>query len=156
MTARSLRSAIGLALKARLESITTANGYPAEAKTVWYDKIPMGLELEAHQMPALFLLDEGADIQHVQQQVDIARSFRVQIIAEDTATDEDLEEVVRLVAKAVWANHPTATVDDQYRFHPRVYQVSMASDETDLHMIDANRIATVRMIVHYRTKPYDL
>lgn len=152
----SIREDVGNALKVRLESITSGNGYPISVRAVYYDKIPMGLELGPEDMPALFLLDDGATIEHLHQALEISRAFRVQIVDQEAATDGDLNTMIRLIAKAVWANHPNAAIQDAYRFHERVYWVQMDSDETDLHMIEGNRIATVRMIVHYRTRPYDL
>ncbi len=152
----SIRNEVGQALTDRLKTIKTANGYPFDVKQVYYDTIPMGLELTPEDMPALFLMDDGATIEHLHQSLEIARAFRVQIVHTAEASDDTMNTLIRLIAKAVWANHPTAQVQDAFRFHERVYWVQMDSDETDLHMIESNRIATARMIVHYRTRPYDL
>lgn len=152
----SIRSAVGLALKARVETITTANGYPVGFARVFYDKIPLGLELTPEDMPALFVLDDGAAHQHLHGVIEVARAFRFQIIDKEESSDERMNLLIRLVAKAIWANSPSAQVQDAFRFHERVYQVESESDETDLHMIEGNRIASARIIVHYRTRPYDL
>jgi hypothetical protein len=152
----SVRSAVGIALRDRLKKITTANGYTSNIKKVFYDKIPLGLELESSDMPALFLLDDGATSQHLHGVIEIARAFRIQIVDDEESSDEVMNEHIRNVGKVVWADSPTAETQDQYRFHERVYQVEMDGDETDLHMIEGNRIASVQMIVHYRTRPYDL
>lgn len=153
----SIRSEVGLGLKARLETITTANLYPIGVKKVFYDKIPLGLELLPEDLPALFLLDDGASMQHLHGLIEVARAFRVQIVDNEDATDDRMNELIRLVSKAIWANSPTAQVQDAFRsIHERIYQVEMDADETDLHMIEGNRIASVQMIVHYRTRPYDL
>lgn len=153
----SVRSQVGLALRTRLASITAANSYPIEIKQVYYDKIPLGLELTPEDLPALFLLDDGADTKHLHGVIEVARQFRVQIVDQEDSTDDRMNELIRLVAKAVWANSATAEVQDQFRsIHERIYQVEMVGDETDLHMIEGNRIASTQMIVHYRTRPYDL
>lgn len=153
----SLRSAIGLAIKGRLESITEANGYPIGVKKVFYDRIPLGLELAPEEMPALFLLDDGAAMNHEHGLVNVVRAWRVQIVDGETADDDRMNELIRLVAKALWANSPSAQVQDQFRsMHPAVYQMAMTEDETDLHMIEGNRIASAQFLVHYRTRPYDL
>lgn len=152
----SLRSDIGLALKARLASITTANGYPVDVKKVFYDEIPLGLELSPEDLPAIFLLDDGASYEHEHGLLNVARAFRVQLVDQGEATDEAMNLLIRCVGKAVWANSATAQIQDAFRFHERVYQVDIDTDETDLHMIEGNRIASAQMIVHYRTRPYDL
>lgn len=152
----SIRSEVGLALKARLSKVTTANGYTSNIKKVYYDKIPMGLELESSDLPAFFLLDDGAGMAHLHGLVDVSRVFRVQVVDREDASDDTMNEHLRNIGKVIWADSPTAEVQDQYRFHERVYQVEMDADDTDLHMIEGNRIASVQMIVHYRTRPYDL
>lgn len=152
----SLRSEIFTAFATRLQSITAANGYPIPIKRVFFDKIPLGLELTPEDLPALFALDDGATMEHQHQIVDVALALRVQIVDAEEQSDDRMNELLREVAKALWANSPTAQVQDQFRIHSRVYQMEMDSDETDLHMIDGNRIATTRLIVHYRTRPYDL
>lgn len=155
MTTTPIRSQVGLAFKARLEKVTEDNGYDHTIKAVYYDKIPMGLELLDHQLPALFLLDEGANHTHEHQTMDIAVSYRIQLV-HGQVTDQVLQEIQRAIARVIFADSPVIDRTDQYRIHTRVYQIEMVDDETDLHMIEANRIATMRFIVHYRTKPYDL
>lgn len=152
----TVATAIGLALKARIETVTTGNGYVRGFARVFFDKIPMGLELGPDDLPACFILDDGATIQHQHQFLEIQRSYRLQIVDKDEASDEDMAELIRAVAKGIYANSPTAQVQDQFRFTDRVVWVELSGDDTDLHMIDANRIAALRLIVHYRTRPYDL
>lgn len=153
----SLRSDIGLAIKARLATITAANGYATDLKAVYYDEIPMGMELSSEQLPALFLLDDGQNHNHLHGVIEVQWSLRMQIFTGENESDEYLNKIIRAVAKALWANSPTAEVNDQFRsIHPSIYQLTSVGDETDLHMIDSNRVATIRAIVHYRTKPYNL
>lgn len=152
----SLRSEVALAFSARVATVSTANGYPVQINRVFFDKIPLGLELTPEDMPAIFVLDDGAQFTHLHGVVEVALSLRLQVIDVEEASDARMNDLLRNIAKAIWANSPTAEVQDQFRIHPRVYQMEMDSDETDLHMIDGNRIATTRMIVHYRTRPYDL
>lgn len=152
----SVASQIGQALKARLETITALAGYPVPLKKVFFDKIPMGLELSDAQLPVAFLLDDGASYSHQHSRLDVARAFRIQLVNVESASDETMSEMIREVAKAVYANSPTATVEGAFRFHERVVWVELSDDESDLHMIEANRIAALRLIVHYRTRPYDL
>jgi hypothetical protein len=153
----SIRSEIGLAVRDRLATIRTANGYPVDIAKVYYDSIPLGLELGPEDLPALFVLDDGQAHRHLHGSLEIAWSLRLQLLDADTASDERMNLIIRNVAKALWSNSPTAQVMDQFRtIHQRIYQLESIGDETDLHMIEANRVATVRVVVHYRTKPYDL
>lgn len=153
----SVRSAIGQAVKARIQTISAVNGWGLPVKGVYYDKIPMGLELGPEDLPAIFVLDAGADITHEHHLVQVELAFRLQLVDIDEATDDRINEMIRQIAKAFYADSPTAERTDAFRsLHPKVWQLTMVRDETDLHMIDANRIATMTLIVHYRTSPYDL
>jgi len=152
----SIRSDVGIALKTRLETIKTANGYPVGFAHVFYDEIPLSLELSPEDLPAVFLLDEGGAYAHEHQVLNVTRSWRLQLIHGEEATDEQMNELIRMISKAIFANHPTANVQDAFRFHERVYQVSLETDETDLRMIEGNRIATVNLLTYYRTRPQDL
>jgi hypothetical protein len=152
----SIRNAVGQALADRLKTITTAVGWPREIKNVWYDDIPLGLELMEHHCPALFVLDDGGSFRHQQQVVDVARNFRIQIVMPKETVDSEMDLLIRLIVKAIFANSPTAEVTGEFRVHPIVYQITLQGDDVDHHVIEANRIASIRFIVHYRTKPYDL
>lgn len=153
----SLRSEIGEAVRDRLLTVTAAGGWPLPVASVFYDKIPLGLELDVHQMPAVLVMDEGASYRHEHSALNVSLAFRLHLVLAEGSTDDQVNLLIREIGKAVWANSPTAETMDGFRLlHPRVYQVEMERDETDLNMIEANRIATVQMIVHYRTRPYDL
>lgn len=156
MPGTSIRSQVGLALQTRLQTITTANGYDVGIRNVYYDTIPMGLELAPEDMPAIFLLDDGATYEHEHKVVNVSRAFRMQIWDAGGVSDDVMNSYIRAIGKAIYADSPTAQVTDMFRIDPSVYWVQMDSDETDLFMIEANRIATTRYIVHYRTRPYDL
>ena len=53
----SIRGQIIEATKARLETITTANGYDIEIEKVFADEIPMGLDIKDDFLPAIMLID---------------------------------------------------------------------------------------------------
>lgn len=153
----STRDRILQAICDRLKTMTAANFYELDVKRVFYDQIPLGMQLEAHEMPAVLMLDAGAEYQHEHQKLNVALKVRLHLILEEGSTDKSVNFFIRQIGKAVWANHPAAEVTDQFRsIDPRIYQIVWDLDETDLNMIPANRIATAQMIVHYRTAPYDL
>jgi hypothetical protein len=152
----SLQADIAQALATRLASITEANGYDCDVKNVWADDMPLGLEMQPHDLPAIFVIDEGAQLSQDHGTLDVQRTFRLQLV-HSRVPDSVMAEVVRAVAKAVFANSPTAQVQTEFRsIHPRVYQVRLIDAETDLNLLEANRIASLRLVVHYRTKPFDL
>lgn len=151
------RTTIGKAIRDRLATVTTANGYASNIKKVFFDAIPMGLELKVTDLPCVMMLDEGAPYNHEHGKLDVAMSLRLQVWDKGDRTDEQLHDHLRAIAKAIYANSPTANVLDAWRsFHPSLTWVELVGDEGDLHMIEANRVATLNLIVHYRTTPIDL
>lgn len=153
----SILAQVGQAIVDRLGTITTANGYPRSFAKIFYDKMPMGIDLQPHEMPGLFVLDEGARTNHDKLRLDIVQTFRLQLILERDETDEKIYELVRSIIKALYANSPTAERIDGFRsLHPSIIEIKFLDYQTDLHMIESNRIATMRFSVHYRTKLFDL
>lgn len=146
------------AVATRLQTIVVVpNGYPDPFKAVYFDKIPMGLELTPEQLPTAFLLQDGAPYQHQHSVMNVSRNIRVQVVHKDEATDTEMSILLNNVARAIYANSPTIEREGEFRsIHPKITWIELDSDDTDLHMIDGNRIAGLRLIVHYRCRPYEI
>jgi len=141
----------------RIDQVKTANGYPRDIKRIFYDKLPMGLELQPHEMAAVLVIDEGARLKHDKLRLDIDQTLRLQLILERDEKDEAIYELFRSIIKTLFANSPGAERIDGFRgIHPSITQLVFLDYQTDLHMIDSNRIATMRLSVQYRTKLFDL
>ena len=54
--ADSLKEQIQLGLVTRLQSITAANGYDTDVVNVYSDEIPMGLNLDEYELPAILVV----------------------------------------------------------------------------------------------------
>jgi hypothetical protein len=155
MPSASTRANILLALASRLEGITTANAWPQWVKKVFVDDIPMGLDLPPHQLPAIIVLDDQDFMNHQHQSLDCSWKIELQLVLEK-CPDSKVHELIRSVAKAIYAGHPTMETNGGFRFHPAVTWVQMQAIHADLHMIKANRLASMEIIVHYRVKPWDM
>lgn len=149
------RQAIQDALKARLETITTANGYEVNVVRVYADDIPMAFNLELHEMPAIFILDDSDDTRHQQKQLNMSWLFRIQTIQPKLA-DSEVRKFQRAVAKAIWANHPTNETEQMFRMHPSITWVELGTISSDLNMLEANRVSEMEIIVHHRQRLFDL
>lgn len=143
-------------LAARLATITTANGYGTNVVAVYHDEIPMGMELNDYQVPAIFLLDNITPIQ-TQFPKAVARwQFSLQLWHNKVA-DSVMWDFVRDVYKAIYANHPTATVNGAFRsIHERVVEIKPLSIASDLQMIEANRVYVATFELQYRTELFDM
>jgi len=150
----SRRSEILNAIAARLATITTANGYSLNVKKVYYDDIPLGIELADHEIPAILLLDKECRTEHEYQEVDCQWLFELQLI-HGQVPDSTMLDFTRQVLKALYANSPTLETTSALRLHPAVYDMQIEGAFGDLHTIEANRFAILDIIVFCRLRPWD-
>jgi len=152
----SVKVQILQALATRLESITTANAYTTGVKKVYYDKIPMGMELNDFQLPAIFILETVDNLETEHPVLKGAWEISLQLWHKGNLADSIMNQFVRDVFKAIYANSPTAEINDAFRIHPKVVELKPVSIVPDLNMIEANRIYEVNFSIRYRTKLFDL
>jgi hypothetical protein len=73
-----------------------------------------------------------------------------------------MDQFVRDVHKVIWADSPTATRNDAWRgpaptgIHESVYSVRPLKTETDLNMIEANRLYMVHIEINFSTFLHNL
>ena len=152
----STRSEILQALAARLRTITVANGYPFNVQQVYADEIPLGMDLADHEVPAILLLDKECGTEHQFTDLNCEWTFELQLIA-GQVSDSVMLDFTRQVAKALYADNPTAETNNGLRtLHPRVYDMQLLGAFGDLNTIEGNRFAILELVVFFRTKPWDL
>lgn len=145
------------AIKTRLQTITQANGYSTDVVQVYADKIPMGIQLQAHEVPCIFVLDGPDDYTGKHDCMNVDWNVRMQLWHAGDLPDSTMIEFARNVLKAIYANHPSANVIDAFRaLHPKVYEVVPLQNSPDLNMIEANRVTELSFIFRYRTSVNDL
>lgn len=151
----SLRANILTALADRLAKIRTSNGYPQDVRKIYVDEIPMGIQLSPQQLPAIFVLDDQDLARHEHQSLDFSWKIELQLVL-GKVKDSVVHELVRSVGKCLYADSPTAENNFGFRFHPAVTWIELLAISGDLNMIEANRLCSVELVVHYRARPYDL
>lgn len=153
----SVRGQIMENMAARLATVTAANGYSTNVKKVYYDQIPMGIDLPKYDLPTIFQLNRVESNAMQQKCYQGMWEFDLQLWEHGSAGDIQMAEFVRNVYKGLYANSATAEVDDQFRsIHPQLTELVPLPISSDLNMIEANRITVVTFRVHYRTKLYNL
>ncbi len=151
-----VRAEILTNLATRLQSVTAANGYTTDVKQVYYDTIPMGLELNDYQMPAIFLLDRIDPLKTIQGIIEGMWEFDLQLWNSEVS-DAVMLQFVGDIFKAIYADSPVAEMNGAFRsIHPKVVEIIPLSISGDLHMIEANRITNVTFQVRYRSKLFEL
>jgi len=151
----SKRAEIQEALKARLETITSANGYVTAVQRVFMDNIPMGLDLDEHELPAILVIAGDDNLEHKVGCLHGRWTFELQLWHGEQP-DAVMDQFVRDVHKAIYANSPTAKRRDAFRIHTAVYKITTTAIATDLNMIDANRVYGVELLIEYSTQYWDL
>jgi hypothetical protein len=152
----SLKAQISNAVAAKLAEITTANGYGTNVQAIYYDKIPMGMQLEPHELPAILML-AGDDNPKMKNQCWFGSwEIYLQLINGDV-DDSAMDQFVRDVFKNIYAGDATSQRNTAFKsLHPSIYNIEPISIEPDLNMIDANRCYVVGLLIQYTTKLYDL
>jgi len=157
----SVRADIQAGLAARLETISPGNGYTTETVTVYYNDIPFGLDLEEDKLPAILIV-AGDDIPDMKQGCYYGHWLFELQLWHRRVDDSVMDQFVRDVSKAIYANSPTAKRNDGFRgptpggIHESVYSVRTLKLETDLNMIEANRLYMSHYEINFTTFLYDL
>ena len=145
------------AIVTRLQTITTSNGYSIDVSNVYFDKIPMGLELEEYELPAIFLLVNRNKIDRKVACNDNTIIFEVQLIHTGNELDSTMFDFVGDVYRAIYANSPTNDSIHEFRtIHPSIYDIKSDGPEFDLNMIDGNRFAILDLQIFFRGKYINL
>jgi hypothetical protein len=144
----------------RLQTITETNGYALTIKNVFADLdgsgIPMGLNLEEHEIPAILLWDGDDPLEEKHQVYEGSWEIMMQLI-NTRVSDIDMMAFGNAVRRAIYANSPTAQRNDAWRaIHPSIIQFIPLKISTDLNMIEANRIQMLEFMVKYRARPYEI
>ena len=159
--AASKKELIISGLASRLETITAANGYDTDVQAVYLDEIPMSLDLDEYQLPAILIVCSHDKLERKHQWVHGNWNVEIQLIHNEV-DDATMHRFVRDVAKAVFANSPTAARNEAWRgpaptgIHESLYNIWQLEIESDLNMIDANRFFIVNYLLQYQTRPHDL
>lgn len=158
MSGTTIKCQITDAICNRLKSITTANGYCTDVKKVYFDKIPMGLTMQAHQLPAILYINVSTrSTTELGGCRETICSVQLQLWHCDGTSDCTMNEFENDIMAAIYANSPTLATNSAYRsLHPSLVSIDHDSTEFDLYMLDANRVSCVNMLIKYRSPLFRL
>lgn len=152
----SIRAQILENMATRLDTIKQANGYGLDVYQVFYDEIPMGIQIQDDFLPAIVLIDSIESMRMEQNNAIGTWELELQLW-QTRVGDLEMNEYVRNVIKCIFANSPTAeSVQGVRQLHPNVRQVRVISITPDLNLIEANRVYSVTLQVEYKAKIFNL
>jgi hypothetical protein len=121
----------------------------------------MGLDLDVWELPAILVITD--DDKPIREHGCIRGRWEIELqLIHKQVPDSTMDQFVRDVCKAIFANSPTAQRVDAFKgpppagIHASVYNIGLLSIVTDLNMIEANRFYGVTLLVEYSTKLYNL
>jgi len=142
-------------LVTRLQSITEANGYGVTVREIYADDIPMAIDLERFNLPAILVLDSEDRLIREHQILRGRWQIELQLVA-DEENDSYMNKFVRAVMKSIFANNPTAQKNDAFKaLSCNVFDMECSAVIPDLNMIEANRLYQMIFLVHYHARNYN-
>lgn len=140
----------------RLRTITTTNGYDLTVQNVFEDEIPMGMDLEPYNLPAILILNGRDTPKHEHQWITGRWLIHLQLIHKIGESDATMKDFVCAVNKAIYANSPTLERNGEFRSIGKSTQWHIVLIDPDVNMIDVNRFTEVVYEVQYHSHLTDL
>lgn len=159
----SVRDGIKTAIINKLKTIKTSVGYGTDVSKVYgadsdsfEDNIPMGLDLEEFNLPAILVIT-GDDKPEMKQGCLYGHwHYELQLWHNDVS-DEKMNVFVRDVYKCLFAGSSAAQRKNAFRsLHPNLHDITPAPIGSDLNMIDGNRCYIANFIIEYATQLWDM
>jgi hypothetical protein len=133
------------ALKERLESIRTDNGYPLTVKAVKLNTSTITFDIPLTSCPLIEIIQGPEEYEHAASgQLEVVTSLIIRLVHQKGKTDSDMEEFKSSVIRAIYANSYTGNTNAGVGLarsgrntivFPRLIRC-----ETDLNLLEKNRI----------------
>lgn len=145
MAGTSQGAAVLRALKARLQTITAANGYPLTVKTVEVFKGQITFNLPANVLPLIEIIQTGEDYEiGPGGHAEIVSGFALRLVQPQAVDDEGMEDFKSAVIRCIYANSYSANANAGIGLaetgRNTIVFPRMLRCQTDLNMVPGNRI----------------
>lgn len=137
-----------LALKARLQTIRTANGYGTDVKEVRLDFATPTLNTAETDLPLIEIHDEAEEYEHGASSGYWANTMTVlYMVAPKAWTDVMMQQFLTDVRKALYGGSSNATGNTGITLGGKVSKIELLAAIGDLNMIESNRIYMLRIML---------
>ena len=138
----SIGAEILTALKARLETITTAAGYGSTVKKVYLDRIGPASAESAIDLPCIQIMQDHEDYQHngASSTYQADQFIVLFLVAEKQWSDAQMEDFMRDVRKCLYGGAADASGNTGITLGGKVSGIWLVGAVADLNMIDSNRV----------------
>jgi hypothetical protein len=145
-----------LALKERLEKMTTSNGYPFSVKKVFLNDLKrLSIDIPAMECPSIEIIQDNELFEHKHQTLDVSSSIFLRLVHNSKATDEDMEVFKSMVIRCLYKDSPleglgtplSPLLEREGKFTNT--SLSLKECVSDLGMIEANRVYALSLVARY-------
>ena len=144
-----------LAVQARLQQITTANGYPITIKDVMIGKGQLTLNLPQEKCPSIEIIQGPENYEHQNSNIVITNAFVLRLIDKKTKTDIEMEDFKSCVIRALFGNAYAGTGNSALNYAGKIIAPRVVRCESDYNMVDANRIYALLLETERITQAYN-
>lgn len=128
------------ALKSRLESITTTNGYGRTIKKVRLSKSGMDLDIPPQDCPLIEIYQESAKVDSgASAHMLVTYTILLLLIDKKDQTDEEMENFQADVRAAIYGDSPSASGNSGITLGGKAVKCQWMGSDYDLNLIEANR-----------------
>lgn len=148
------------AIKTRLETIKTVNGYPINVTKVNSGKGLLTLNLNKDQLPLIDIVNGGLEIEqnYIGQTIKVRMPITLRLVMKKEAVDQDLIEFQSCVLRAIFNNNfnPQLGEKDAMKLNGLVSHMLLEAIHPDYNMIEANRMHDININVFFSINIIDL
>lgn len=133
-------SEILTALKSRLESIKTSNGYGRTIKKVRLSRSGMDLDIPTQDCPLIEIYQESATVESgASAHLLVTYTILLLLIDKKDQTDEAMEDFQAEVRAAIYGDSPSALGNSGITLGGKAVKCQWLGTDYDLNLIEANR-----------------
>lgn len=128
------------ALKSRLQSITTTNGYGRTIKSVRLSRSGMDLDIPPQDCPLIEIYQESADVESgASAHIIVTYTILLLLIDKKDQTDEAMEDFQADIKAAIYGDSPSASGNTGITLGGKAVKCQWIATDYDLNLIQANR-----------------
>ncbi len=140
------------AIKTRLESITTAHGYTIGVRTVVINYGVLNINVDKTKTPLIEVVQGPEDYEHgVGGQLTVKENIFLRVVMAKGTSDVELADLKSCIIRCLYANAFNGQTNDGIRLDNYASYFQLVRCESDVGLVDANRIFSLQLAITRNT-----
>lgn len=140
------------AIKTRLESITIAGGYPVAVRTVIINYGVLNINVDKTKTPLIEVVQGPEEYQHgVSGQLTVNENIFLRVVMAKGTSDVDLADLKACIIRCLFADTYAGQTNDGIRLDNYASYFQLVRCESDVGLVDANRIFSLQLSITRNT-----